>query len=86
VVSVPSTATSTSTRTAEGNYTLDEFAKVTYGLQEYEGDDHFAGYGPESLERLLSETGFVNVVVIEAERRVGLGIEMEVVARKPEDR
>jgi SAM-dependent methyltransferase len=73
-------------RTAEGNYTLDDFAKVTYGLQEYEGDDHFAGYGPDSLERLLSETGFVNVVVIEAERRVGLGIEMEVVARKPEDR
>jgi hypothetical protein len=71
-------------RTHEGEMTLEEFKVVTFGLQDYEGDDHFAMYSPETLVALLRDAGFDQVDVIASDRRNGLSTEMELVAVKRE--
>ena len=43
-----------------------DFKSVTFGAQDYVGDDHFAMYTPRSLSKILAEAGFTDV---EADRR-----------------
>ena len=62
--------------------TLAEFKTVTFGLQDYEGDDHFAMYSPETLTEVMHAAGFEHVDVVVAERRNGLSTEMELTATK----
>jgi hypothetical protein len=64
--------------TADGTMPYDDFIRVMYGDQEYEGDFHFAGYTPESLTALLEGAGLSDVVVREAGRRNGACLEMEI--------
>ncbi len=64
-----------------GRMPLDFFKKLTFGAQDYEGDDHFAMYTPETLEKLLLETGFRHVEKITLNRINGGCPEMELVAR-----
>ncbi len=68
---------------AQGEMAFSDLAQVTFGMQDYEGDDHFAMYSPETLTALLEETGFEDVQVVTADRRNGLSVEMELWARKP---
>jgi predicted SAM-dependent methyltransferase len=68
-------------RLHDGRMTLADFKTVTFGLQDYEGDDHFAMYTPDMLGRLLREVGFTQVEVVTRERMNGLCPEMELVAR-----
>ena len=70
-------------RVNSGDMTFAEFRTVTFGLQDYEGDDHFAMYSPDSLAEVIRRAGFEDVEVVAAERRNGLSTEMELVAVKP---
>jgi predicted SAM-dependent methyltransferase len=67
-------------RLNDGRMTIQEFKLLTFGGQDYEGDDHFAMYTPQTLSDLLSEAGFARVEVLVAERMNGLCPEMEVLA------
>ncbi|MBK8822561.1 MAG: hypothetical protein IPN58_08095 [Anaerolineales bacterium] len=64
-----------------GKMTLSLFKKITFGAQDYEGDDHFAMYTPETLENLLREVGFSQVEAIVLDRMNGGCPEMEIVAK-----
>ncbi|MFO7167188.1 MAG: hypothetical protein DIU80_004085 [Chloroflexota bacterium] len=64
----------------DGRMTLADFKLLTFGGQDYEGDDHFAMYTPETLSALLQEAGFSRVEVLEEERMNGICPEMEVLA------
>jgi glycogen synthase len=57
------------------------FKTLTFGLQDYEGDDHFAMYTPASLEDSLSEAGFTDVELVVADRQNGMCPEMELTAK-----
>ena len=61
---------------------FNDFIEVMYGGQEYEGDYHFAGFSPESLESLLVEAGLAEVTVREYARRNGACYEMEIEATR----
>ena len=54
---------------------------VTFGLQDYEGDDHFAMYSPRTLSNVLRDAGFTDVEVVTPDRLNGMAVEMELVAR-----
>lgn len=81
VAVVPDVATMVR-ETAGGTMPFDDFIRVMYGDQEYEGDFHFAGYTPESLTDLLEGAGLSDVVVREAGRRNGACFEMEIAATR----
>ena len=67
-------------RLHDGRMTLAEFKLVTFGWQDYEGDDHFAMDTPETLRELLIAVGFRRVEVLADVRMDGLCPEMELVA------
>lgn len=64
-----------------GQLTMGEFKQVTFGLQDYAGDDHFAMYTPESLMTVLEEAGFDRFDVLATDRQNGLSPELELLAR-----
>ncbi len=64
-----------------GERTWREFKTVTFGLQDYSGDDHFALYTPESLSELLERGGFGSITVLAERRQNGLSPELEIIAR-----
>jgi predicted SAM-dependent methyltransferase len=68
-------------RLREGQMTWDAYKVVTFGLQDYDGDDHFALYTPASLTAALERAGFTGVAVAAADRMNGLSPEMELTAR-----
>jgi predicted SAM-dependent methyltransferase len=61
--------------------TFAEMKEVTFGGQEYQGNDHFAMYSPETLKRVLEQAGFTQIEVLVEDRPNVLSNEMEVVAR-----
>jgi hypothetical protein len=63
-----------------GRMPLSIFKRLTFGAQDYEGDDHFAMYTPESLEKLLLEAGFREIEKIVLDRMNGECPEMELLA------
>jgi len=65
----------------EGRLTFQQFKLVTFGAQDYSGDDHFALYSPETLQRLLEAAGFSQIEILEHHRQNGLSPEMEILAR-----
>jgi len=69
-------------RLRDGEMSLPDFKFVTFGAQDYEGDDHFSMYTPETLRTLLLDAGFTDVDVVVPERMNGLCPEMELVARQ----
>ena len=69
-------------RFQDGRMDLESFHKVTFGGQDYCGDDHFAMYTPERMTGLLLEAGFSEVEVVTPERMNGLCPEMELVAKR----
>ena len=70
-------------RVGDGTMPYSDFKTVTFGAQDYAGDDHFAMYTPRSLGRLLAAAGFTDVEVVVADRQNGMCPEMELVARAP---
>ncbi|MCA1691774.1 MAG: glycosyltransferase, partial [Actinobacteria bacterium] len=52
---------------AKGEISIADLAQVTFGMQDYQGDDHFAMYSPETLSDLLREAGFNSVDTVARE-------------------
>jgi hypothetical protein len=71
-------------RLEAGSMSWEAYKTVTFGLQDYDGDDHFALYTPASLTAALEAAGFTDVVVTASDRMNGLSPEMELVARPGE--
>jgi len=69
-------------RVQVGEMSLDAFTTVTFGAQDYSGDDHFSMYTPETLREVLAANGFGSIEVVAESRQNGLCPEMEIVARK----
>ena len=69
-------------RLNEGKMSLADFTLITFGAQDYAGDDHFAMYTPETLSALLEDTGFRDIEVLVAERMNDICPEMELLARR----
>lgn len=65
-----------------GEMSFEDFALLTFGKQDYEGDFHYVMFSVESLTELLKATGFRDISVVEQARRNGLCFEMEVLAFK----
>lgn len=65
-----------------GEMSFENFALITFGKQDYEGDFHYVMFSVESLTELLKATGFRDISVVEQARRNGLCFEMEVLAFK----
>jgi glycosyltransferase involved in cell wall biosynthesis/GT2 family glycosyltransferase/predicted SAM-dependent methyltransferase len=68
-------------RLQAGEMPYDVFKTLTFGLQDYDGDDHFAMYTPASLEDALRQAGFTAVELIVAARQNGMCPEMELIAK-----
>jgi glycosyltransferase involved in cell wall biosynthesis/predicted SAM-dependent methyltransferase len=64
-----------------GVRTWREFKTVTFGLQDYSGDDHFALYTPATLTELLESAGFEQITILAERRQNGLSPEIELLAR-----
>jgi glycogen synthase len=64
-----------------GNMSYKVFKTLTFGLQDYEGDDHFAMYTPASLEDAMRSAGFSDVELVVADRQNGMCPEMELIAK-----
>jgi predicted SAM-dependent methyltransferase len=69
-----------------GDTSWDDLKEVTYGAQEYAGDFHFTMFSQSDLIAALRGAGFVDAKVLEAGRRNGACLEMEVAAYKPGER
>jgi hypothetical protein len=69
--------------TAEGRMPFDDFQRVMFGDQEYDGDFHFSTYTPDSLSALLAEAGFQGLEIVDRARRNGLAYEFEISAERP---
>ncbi|WP_175919001.1 class I SAM-dependent methyltransferase [Burkholderia pyrrocinia] len=65
---------------AAGSYSFDDFREVLFGSQDYNGDFHFNLLTPESLTKLLEESGFGQVEVPVRGRRNGQCFEFELSA------
>ncbi|MGH9161084.1 MAG: hypothetical protein ACRD2X_14005 [Vicinamibacteraceae bacterium] len=65
---------------AAGRLTLDQAEALIFGGQEYEGNDHFAMYWPESLQSMLAAAGFSRSEVVARNRMNGACPEVEIVA------
>jgi predicted SAM-dependent methyltransferase len=54
-----------------------DFKLLTFGAQDYQGDDHFAMYTPQTLSDLLISCGLTRVEVLATDRMNGICPEME---------
>lgn len=68
---------------AAGDYPFHDFREALFGAQDYNGDFHFNMFLPRSLEALLVEAGFTDILVPVQGRRNGLCYEFEINARRP---
>ena len=68
---------------AEQKIDFKQLSTVLMGMQEYDGDFHYALLNPDSLRKLLEEAGFQSIEFIVEARKNGLCFEMEVIVRKP---
>jgi len=67
-------------RLHDGEMRLEDFTVVTFGAQDYCGDDHFSMYTPQTLGALLESSGFESIEVVAEARQNGLCPEMEILA------
>lgn len=65
-----------------GRMNIERFKLLTFGGQDYNGDDHSAMYTPETLTQVIVAAGFGNPQVVVSARDNGGCPEMELVARK----
>ncbi len=68
------------TRVVSGDMSQRDFKILTFGLQDYSGDDHFSMYTPESLAKILEDAGFDHIQQVVLDRQNGLCPEMELLA------
>ncbi|MNW40489.1 hypothetical protein D3C74_176040 [compost metagenome] len=63
---------------AKGKVSFEVLKEITFGSQEYEGNQHYNMFSPQSLTKLLDKIGFKNVRTVDEYRINGLCIEMEI--------
>lgn len=63
---------------AKGDISIDVLKEITFGSQEYEGNQHYNMFSSQSLKELLYRIGFKKVNIIEEYRVNGLCVEMEI--------
>jgi hypothetical protein len=63
-----------------GQLSIIEFKRLTFGAQDYVGDDHLAMYTPDTLTDLLISCGFARVETLATERMNDICPEMELLA------
>jgi hypothetical protein len=68
--------------TADGSMPFEDFRRVLFGAQDYDGDFHYNLMTPESLSALLLDAGFESVQVPVQGRRNDICLEFEVTARR----
>ena len=68
---------------AQQKMPFEQLTTVLLGMQEYDGDFHFAMLSPDNLTKLLQEAGFGDIHIVVPDRENGLCLEMEITARKP---
>jgi glycosyltransferase involved in cell wall biosynthesis/predicted SAM-dependent methyltransferase len=68
-------------RVQAGKMSFADFKTVTFGLQDYSGDDHFSMYSPETLCQVLTDAGFHDIQILATARLNGICPEMEITAR-----
>jgi predicted SAM-dependent methyltransferase len=64
----------------QGRLTWEQFKLLTFGGQDYIGDDHFAMYTPQTMSSLLKIAGFQQIEIVTSDRMNGICPEMELVA------
>jgi predicted SAM-dependent methyltransferase len=69
-------------RVQHGDMSLEDFRLVTFGAQDYFGDEHFSMYTPQTFAELLERSGFGQIEVVVEARQNGLCPEMEIIAEK----
>jgi SAM-dependent methyltransferase len=69
-------------RWAEGKFGYEDLREVTFGGQEYEGNQHYNMFTPSSLEQILRQASFREVRQIAVGRVNGKCLEMEFEAIK----
>ncbi len=69
-------------RWAEGKFGYENLREVTFGGQEYEGNQHYNMFTPSSLEQMLRQASFREVRQIAVGRVNGKCLEMEFEAIK----
>ncbi len=67
----------------EGATSWEDFRRVAYGDQEYEGDFHFNAFTTDGLAHALEEAGCTDVRVLASGRTNGICKEFEIEGRKP---
>jgi hypothetical protein len=63
-----------------GQLSIVEFKRLTFGAQDYVGDDHLAMYTPDTLTDLLISCGFARIEILATERMNDICPEMELLA------
>ncbi len=63
---------------AKGKVSFEILKEITFGSQEYEGNQHYNMFSPHSLTELLNKIGFKSVSIVDEYRINGLCIEMEI--------
>lgn len=66
-----------------GKLSFDVLREVTFGGQEYDGNQHYTMLTPDSLSAILVEAGFTSVERVATGRVSGQCLEMELTARRP---
>lgn len=62
----------------EGRISFDILKEITFGSQEYEGNQHYNMFSPRTLKDLMKRIGFRDIKVIAESRQNGLCLEMEI--------
>lgn len=70
-------------RLQSGKMSWDTFKLLTFGGQDYAGNDHFAMYTPFTLKSVLEAEGFVNIQVVATDRMNDICPEMELISERP---
>lgn len=68
---------------ADGNYPFEDFRKVFFGAQDYDGDFHFNMFTAETLADALRRAGLDDVEIVSQGRKNDIAFELEITARKP---
>lgn len=66
-----------------GEMSFADITEVTFGTQDYVGNQHYTMFSKDSIRPLLQQAGFTDFKLIAAGRRNGLCLEMEFSAVKP---
>lgn len=63
---------------SQGTISFEVLKEITFGSQEYEGNQHYNMFSPASLVEMMRKIGFSEITIISESRQNGLCLEMEI--------